>query len=89
MDNVNIKQKIINLCNNFVTFWEQLREETNAIDDDNIENLISEWNNYFVKHRQVTLQLIETNLDIEAINEALIKDCKIKLEDLECLFKGE
>ena len=82
MENINIKQEIIDLCDDFVEFWMQFKEEINAIADDDKAELILKWKNYFVDHNRTIAKLIETKLHAEGIERVLIEKGELQLEDL-------
>ena len=81
MEQINIKQEIMSLCDDFVVFWNQFKEEINSIEDNDKAELILKWENYFVEHNRTTLKLIETKLHAEGIKEVLIEKGELQLED--------
>ena len=49
----NINQQIIEICDEFVIFFQQLKEEVKTIsNEDNIE-LVCRWHSYFEEHGDV------------------------------------
>ena len=81
MEQINIKQEIMNLCDDFVVFWKQFKEEIDSIADDDKAELILKWKNYFVEHNGTTLKFIETNLHAKDIQQVLIEKGELFLED--------
>lgn len=81
MEQINIKQEIMDLCDNFVMFWKQFKEEIDSIADDDKAELILKWKNYFVEHNETTLKFIETNLHAKGIQRVLIENGELFLED--------
>lgn len=81
MEHINIKQEIMSLCDDFVVFWNQFKEEINSIEDNDKAELILKWENYFVEHNRTTLKLIETKLHAEGIKKVLIEKDELQLED--------
>lgn len=81
MENTNFKQEIIDLCDDFVVFWQQFKEEVNKIADGDNAELVLKWKNYFVEHNGTTLKLIKTKLHAEHIERHLIERGVLKLED--------
>lgn len=71
MEQTNIKQDIIELCDNYIEFWKRLKEEIELIPQNDNTQLISKWKNYFVNHKETArkfgivktrAEIIETNL---------------------------
>ena len=81
MNDINIKHEIMDLCDDFVVFWGQFKEEINAIAEDDKAELILKWKNYFVEHNRTTLKFIETKLHAEGIERVLIENGELQLED--------
>lgn len=81
MEQINIKQEIIDLCDDFIEFWTQFKEEINAIADDDKAELILKWENYFVDHNRTIAKLIKTKLHAEGIAQVLIEKGELQWED--------
>ena len=81
MEDTNIKQEIIALCDDFVAFWKQFKDEINTIADDDDAELVLKWKGYFVEHNDATLKLIQTKLHAQKIERHLIECGVLKIED--------
>lgn len=79
-NDIRIKEEIINLCDDFVVFWNQLKEEIALIDDHNDVDLVLQWHNYFVEHGDITTELNMIKRHVENIEEKLIKTGELKCE---------
>lgn len=42
-----VKQKVTKLCDDMITFWQKLKEEVEAIPNENEIEIICKWDNYF------------------------------------------
>lgn len=81
MENINIKQEIMDLCNNSVEFWKRLGEEIDIIADDDMDELILKWRGYFVEHKDTVLKLTETKAHAKGIEDDLFENGKLSYED--------
>lgn len=81
MEDTNIKQEIIDLCDDFVAFWKQFKDEVNTIADDDDAELVLKWRGYFVEHNDTIWKLTKTKLHAEEIERHLIECGVLKLVD--------
>lgn len=78
---MNIKEKIIRLCDNMISFWQKLKKEIETIQsDDNLE-LICKWYDYFEKNADTVGNLSETKWIIEDAERELIMKGELKYEN--------
>lgn len=84
-----LQQEIIDLSYEFVDFWQNLISDIALCDTENIEEIISTWNNFFPSHSKTTMRLVKTKMAVEqlegeepnvglvvAINELIEKENK-------------
>lgn len=81
MENINIKQEIMDLCDVSVEFWKRFKEEINSIPDDDKVELVLKWKNFFVENNAMPLKLTETKLYAEKITRDLIMQGKLFIEE--------
>ena len=62
----------MDLCDDYVEFWKQLKEEIELIPQDNNTELICKWKNYFVEHKETVRKFGIVKVRAEIIEEDLI-----------------
>ena len=78
---MNIKQKIIELCDEMIIFWNQLKKKVESIPDEDNAELVCEWYNYFKEHADSIGKFSYTKLRIKEIERQLIMEQELKYED--------
>ena len=68
-----IKQNVIELCDDMICFWQQLKDETESISDNNdsVKLVCDKWYNHFERHGDTIGKFSEVKHDIEEINNLL------------------
>lgn len=74
-----VKEDIINLCDEFVEFWSQFKEEMSLVNDNETE-IALKWHNYFESHNKVVSTLVKVKMNIDSIDEKLMKQGKMKYD---------
>lgn len=77
---MNIKQRIIKLCDSMIAFWNQLKIEVEAIPDADDVDIIYKWRTYFPEHGDIIAELGETKRCAKEVEEKLIMERKLKYE---------
>lgn len=78
---MNIKRKIIELCDNMIVFWEQFKREIEIIPDEDNAELVCKWYDYFQEHGDTIGKLSETKWSIKKIERQLIMKQELKYEE--------
>ena len=78
---MGIKQKIIELCDNMIAFWQQLKKEVEVISSEDNAELVCKWYDYFQEHSDTVGKLSETKLSIKEVERQLIIKRELKYED--------
>lgn len=78
---MNIKQKIIELCDSMIVFWQQFKTEMEAIPDEDNAELVCKWYDYFQEHGDTVGKLSETKCNIKEIERQLIMKQELKYEE--------
>ena len=81
MENINIKQEVIELCNDMIIFWNGLQKEVEKIPDQNKDDIVIKWKSYFPENRDAISKLVVTKMHIEAIKEELIEHGLLRYEE--------
>ena len=71
---MNIKQKIIELCDDMIVFWQQFKKEVEEISDEDNAILVYRWHDYFKEHKDTIGKLSETKWNVEEIERQLAKN---------------
>ena len=79
IDDIKIKEEIMTLCDDFIVFWNQLKENIALIDDNNVD-LVLQWHNFFAEHRDIVAKLNKTKMHIESIEERLVSAGELRCE---------
>lgn len=78
---MDIKQKIIGLCDNMVVFWQQFKTEVKAIPDEDNAELVCKWYDYFREHGDTVEKLSETKWNVKEVERQLIMKRELKYEE--------
>ena len=78
---MNVKEKLIELCDNMIYFWQQLKKEIETIQRDDHLELDCKWYDHFEKNGDVVGNLSETKELIENVQVKLIMNGDLKYED--------
>lgn len=78
---MDIKRKIIELCDNMVVFWQQFKAEVETIPDGDNAELVCKWYNYFREHGDTVGKLSETKWNVKEVERQLIMKRELKYED--------
>lgn len=81
MNDINIKQEIMDLCDISIEFWKRFKEEINSIPENDKVELVLKWKNFFVENNAMPLKLTETKLCAEEITKELIMQGKLFIEE--------
>lgn len=81
MNKMDIKQEIIELCDDMVAFWEQFKAEMEAIPSKDEADIILKWHDYFQEHSDVVARLSMTKRNINEIEKSLIMEGKLEYAD--------
>lgn len=77
---MRIKWKIIELCDDMIEFWDRLRRKLEQIPNENEAEIVLLWNNYFPEYSDTTINLINTKIDVETVEEELIEKGILKYD---------
>lgn len=72
MESIGFKQEIISLCNDMITFWDRLQKEVKEIPEQNQDELILKWKNYFSEHSDIIVNLSTVKRHCSDLEEKLI-----------------
>ena len=78
---MNIKQKVIELCDSMIAFWQQFKTEVEAIPDEDNAELVCKWYDYFQEHRDAAGKLSETKYRVKEIERQLVMKHELKYEE--------
>lgn len=78
---MNIKQEIIEICDDMISFWDGLKRKIKQIPNEDTTEIVCKWNDYFPEHSNTTINLIKTKMDIELVERELIKTGVLKCKD--------
>ena len=53
MENKSVNQEIVELCDDFILFFQQLKEEVKSIPNEDSVELVCKWHSYFEEHGNV------------------------------------
>ena len=67
MNDINIKQEMLDLCDSSIEFWKKFKEEIEPIDADDKTELVVRWKDYFVKNHKYTVKFVEVKLHADML----------------------
>lgn len=81
MENTNIKQEIIELCNDMIIFWDGLQKEIMKIPNRTQEDVVLKWKSYFPEHKDIISKLSWAKVHIDRLEREFIECGVLKYED--------
>ena len=81
MENIDIKQEIIELCNDMITFWDGLQREVEKIPNRNQEDVVLKWKSYFPEHHDAISKLSFAKMHIDRLEKEFIERGVLRYED--------
>ena len=78
---MNIKRKIIELCDEMIALWNGLKKEIESIPSEDEVELVCRWHDYFREHGDIVGTFGETKRVLKEAEERLIMERKLKYED--------
>lgn len=73
MANINIKREIIELCNDMIVFWDGLQKEVEKIPNQNQDDIVLKWKEYFPEHHDVISKLSFAKMHIDNLERELVE----------------
>ena len=81
MENINLKQEMLDLCDISILFWNQFKQEIDTNADIDNSDLILKWYDYFEEHPEFYSQLSRTRLCVKSLEKELINRHILKIEN--------
>lgn len=78
---MNIKQEIIELCNDMIIFWDGLEREMMKIQNQNQDDIVLKWKSYFPEHYDTISKLTFAKMHIDNLERELIEKGVLRYED--------
>lgn len=78
---MNIKQEVIELCNDMIIFWDGLQREIKKIPNQNQEDIVLKWKSYFPEHKDVISKLSFAKMHIDSLEREFIERGVLRYED--------
>lgn len=69
---MDIKQNIIELCDEMMTFWQNLKEKMESISKEDKATVVCEWSNYFIDNSHTIGKLSEVKMNVDQIKEKMV-----------------
>lgn len=65
---MDIKQKIIELCNDMIIFWQDLKKNMESMTNGDESTIVCKWHSHFTEHFHAIGKLSDTKRDIDEID---------------------
>ena len=78
---MDIKQDILNVCDDMIFLWDQLKAEMEALPDEDVADVICKWQDYFEENANIITNFSMTKRNIEEIKQSLVMNGKLKYVD--------
>lgn len=79
---MDIKQDILNVCDDMIFLWDQLKAEIEAIPDEDVADIVCRWQDYFQEHADIIANFSMVKKDIEEVKRTLLMDGELDYETM-------
>lgn len=69
---MDVKQNVIELCDEMINFWQNLKEKIEYISKEDKTTLVCEWSNHFIDNSHTIGKLTEVKTNIDQIKEKMV-----------------
>ena len=79
---MDIKQDILNVCDDMIFLWDQLKAETEAIPDEDVADIVCRWQDYFQEHADIITNFSTVKRNVEEVKRTLLMEGKLDYETM-------
>lgn len=79
---MDIKQDILNVCDDMIFLWDQLKAEIEAIPDEDVADIVCRWQDYFQEHADIIANFSMVKRNVEEVKQTLLMEGELKYEEI-------